>query len=369
MNIQNFFNIDIFCKVVDNFGDIGVCYRLANNLSNKNCKVRLFVDDLLSFQKILKIINPQKKNQNIENDITVIQWENNFDDSITPSEVVIEGFACNLPQNFIEKFNEKTLWINLEYLSAENWIEDCHKMQSLQPNNIRKYFFFPGFTNKTGGLNFEENLLHLNKKQAREKVFKLLNIPEKFLDKFIVFIFTYENENLIPILKYFNETYDDVLFLIPEGRSYNYLTQNFDLASNKNYITFKMQDQKDFDYILRASNFNIVRGEDSIVQAIFSDAPFLWHIYKQEENAHIEKLEAFLDIYTQQLPQDLKEIIEKTFINFNLDNKDNNYYSFFKQFMIKYEQICKHSIEFATTESINRSLSSNLIAFIKQNLN
>ena len=38
---------DIFCSVVDNFGDIGVCWRLARRLSaGLGQQVRLWVDDL-----------------------------------------------------------------------------------------------------------------------------------------------------------------------------------------------------------------------------------------------------------------------------------------------------------------------------------
>ncbi|MEO7887531.1 MAG: elongation factor P maturation arginine rhamnosyltransferase EarP, partial [Polaromonas sp.] len=36
---------DIFCKVIDNFGDIGVCWRLAADLASRGHKVRLWVDD------------------------------------------------------------------------------------------------------------------------------------------------------------------------------------------------------------------------------------------------------------------------------------------------------------------------------------
>ena len=42
---------DIFCSVVDNYGDIGVCWRLARQLSSElEQSVRLWVDDLASFR-------------------------------------------------------------------------------------------------------------------------------------------------------------------------------------------------------------------------------------------------------------------------------------------------------------------------------
>ena len=36
---------DIFCQVIDNFGDIGVCWRLAADLAARGHQVRLWVDD------------------------------------------------------------------------------------------------------------------------------------------------------------------------------------------------------------------------------------------------------------------------------------------------------------------------------------
>ncbi len=39
---------DIFCAVVDNYGDIGVCWRLARQLAHEHgMTVRLWVDDLV----------------------------------------------------------------------------------------------------------------------------------------------------------------------------------------------------------------------------------------------------------------------------------------------------------------------------------
>jgi hypothetical protein len=37
-----------------------------------------------------------------------------------------------------------------------------------------------------------------------------------------------------------------------------------------------------------------VRGEDSLVRAIWAGAPFVWQIYPQDDDAHRIKLDAFL---------------------------------------------------------------------------
>ena len=47
--------------------------------------------------------------------------------------------------------------------------------------------------------------------------------------------------------------------------------------------------------MLWACDLNLVRGEDSLVRALWAGLPFVWHIYPQDDNAHHDKLEAFLD--------------------------------------------------------------------------
>ena len=53
--------------------------------------------------------------------------------------------------------------------------------------------------------------------------------------------------------------------------------------------------QLDYDRLLWACDLNFVRGEDSLVRALWAGAPFVWQIYPQHDGAHAAKLEAFLD--------------------------------------------------------------------------
>ena len=64
-------------------------------------------------------------------------------------------------------------------------------------------------------------------------------------------------------------------------------------------------DQRDFDHLLWASDCNLVRGEDSLVRAIWAGKPFVWQIYPQDDDAHHAKLEAFLDM--AQAPASLRQ--------------------------------------------------------------
>src|SRR5512141_858540 len=153
---------DIFCAVVDNYGDIGVCWRLARQLANEHgIEVRLWVDELRSFGKLCPEVDAGLDQQRCRG-VEVRQWSKDFP-PVAPADLVIEAFACKLPQAYVEAMaarEPKPVWINLEYLSAEDWVEGCHKLPSPHPRlPLTKYFFFPGFTEKTGGLLIERDLL------------------------------------------------------------------------------------------------------------------------------------------------------------------------------------------------------------------
>jgi uncharacterized repeat protein (TIGR03837 family) len=53
--------------------------------------------------------------------------------------------------------------------------------------------------------------------------------------------------------------------------------------------------QPDFDHLLWSCDLNFVRGEDSLVRALWAGKPLAWHIYPQDDAAHHVKLSAFLD--------------------------------------------------------------------------
>ena len=159
MNIQRW---DIFCSVVDNYGDIGTCWRLAQQLADEHdADVRLWVDRLDSFAGLCPFVSAGAEMQRV-GPIEIRQWTSDFP-AVEVADVVVEAFACELPASYIAAMAERAVapvWINLEYLSAEDWVEDCHLLTSLHSRlSLTKYFFFPGFTLKTGGVLRERDLL------------------------------------------------------------------------------------------------------------------------------------------------------------------------------------------------------------------
>ena len=143
---------DIFCRIVDNFGDIGVCWRLAKQLhAEHGLDIRLWVDDLSAAQKIIPQLDVYL-NQQVIDEITILKWHAEAD-FLTAADVVIEAFACELPAVYIKAMaQKKSKWVNLEYLSAESWVADFHAKPSPQANGLIRYFYFPGFNENTGGL-------------------------------------------------------------------------------------------------------------------------------------------------------------------------------------------------------------------------
>src|SRR5665647_615779 len=158
---------DIFCTVVDNYGDIGVCWRLARQLAAERCfGVRLWVDDLASFRRICPNVVPGLDAQR-SHGVEVRWWREPFP-AVDVADVVVEAFACNPPASYVAAMAarpRKPVWINLEYLSAESWVQGCHGLPSPHPSlPLMKHFFFPGFAAGTGGLLAERGL-----EQARER--------------------------------------------------------------------------------------------------------------------------------------------------------------------------------------------------------
>ena len=152
---------DIFCSVVDNYGDIGVTWRLARQLvAEHGLAVRLWVDDVQAFVRLCPQADPQQPTQK-QQGVEVRHWPVDWL-PVEPADVVIEAFACQLPQSYITAMaarEQKVLWLNLEYLSAEAWVAGCHALPSLQAGGLSKFFFFPGFTAGTGGLLRERDLI------------------------------------------------------------------------------------------------------------------------------------------------------------------------------------------------------------------
>lgn len=291
--------LDLFCAVVDNYGDIGVCWRLARQLAAEhNILVRLWLDDLASLQRIA----PAMAATGIE----VQAWSKAFP-AVEPADIVIEAFACELPPSYIAAMAERTVkpvWINLEYLSAEHWVEGCHLGRSRHSTlPLTKYFFFPGFTPETGGLIREAGL---GQGFDSAVIWSKLGLPPPQTDELRISMFGYDNPALTSLLSAWADGTQPVTCLLPQGVLAERAKQSFGVGrGNLRLHEFEFLPQDDYDRLLWACDCNFVRGEDSFVRAQWAAKPFVWHIYPQQDDAHWPKLNAFLDRYCADLSPDV----------------------------------------------------------------
>ncbi len=296
---------EVFCRVVDNYGDIGVCWRLTRALAAEyGVDVRLWVDDWKTFSRLCpQAIRDGARVSGVE----LRRWMDPFPLEES-ADVVIEAFGCHLPkerERAMAARKKPPIWINLEYLSAESWVVGCHGLSSPHPElPLTKTFFFPGFTEGTGGLILERGLL--DGQQLKSRIDWLRAFAPLHEDALVVSLFCYEPFGLAGLLHCWEQEKRPVLLLIPEGRSLAgveaALGMNLPVGGQVQrgalrIVALPFTDQDGFDALLWHCDLNLVRGEDSFVRAQWAARPFVWNIYPQREEAHFVKLEAFLALY------------------------------------------------------------------------
>ena len=288
---------DIFCQVIDNFGDVGVCWRTAAELVARGQTVRLWMDDASALQWMAPQPWPQG--------LSVHAWPAQAAD--VPEgigDVVIEAFGCEIPPPFVSAIAAKAaqakppVWINLEYLSAEDYVERCHRLPSRimsgPASGLTRWFFYPGFTNATGSLVREQNL------GQRQQDFAAVRPQWRAShgiqpDECAISLFCYEPAALPQLLDQLVAATDlNPRLLVTPGRATT-AVQTLPQAAQLAVQYLQPCPQPQFDDMLWACDLNLVRGEDSLVRALWAGQPMVWHIYPQHDNAHHDKLNAFLD--------------------------------------------------------------------------
>ena len=317
---------DIFCTVVDNYGDIGVCWRLARQLSSElGQSVRLWVDDVASFQRICRAADPARASQRVGG-VEIRRWDAAFP-RVAPADIVIEGFGARLPDAYLEAMAAQLrhpVWINLEYLSAESWVEGCHGLPSPHPGlPLVKHFFFPGFTAATGGLLMESGLAQARDAFQRDPAalaafWRSLGLAPADGDALRVSLFCYDNAALPALVEAWRAGATPVVCVVPEGTALASLSRiaghAIALGTNVNLGCLTIRaipflELEQYDRLLWACDFNFVRGEDSFVRAQLAARPLVWQAYPQQEDAHLQKLSAFLERYAAALDADTRAVI------------------------------------------------------------
>ncbi len=300
---------DIFCRVVDNYGDVAVSWRLARQLAREHGKrVRLWLDDLTVLAKLRPEIDPAYDLQRLDQVEVARIGEPFAVDAV--ADVVVETFGCDPPESYVQAMASrasKPRWINLEYLSAEEWVEGSHALPSPNPRlPLVKHFFFPGFTAKTGGLLREESLLRRRDEfqgdAGAQAAFWTSLVgaapPEGALK---VSLFNYAGAPVESLVRGMGHS-GPVWVVAPEGIAATALARwENRVRESVCAFTVPFLAQDRYDLLLWACDVNFVRGEDSFVRAQWAARPFVWHVYPQDDGAHWVKLAAFLARYTARL--------------------------------------------------------------------
>jgi uncharacterized repeat protein (TIGR03837 family) len=310
-------SLAIFCKVVDNYGDIGICWRLARQWQQEHdIAVTLWVDDLCSFQRICPDVAVDVDMQQLGG-VTVRYWrnQNGVFSAGDIADIVIEFFACDIPPGYIAAMaecNPRPVWLNLEGLTAEEWVEGCHTLPSPHPRlPLTKHFFFPGFTSRTGGLlhesALEEQRQRFQSDQAGMAAFLgRFGVTPAEMASLKVSLFCYPHAPVPALLDAWQGGDAAITCLVPEGvareaiQAFLGVEAKPGAARTCGALTVRVLPfvaQPDYDRLLWACDLNFVRGEDSFVRAQWAEKPFIWHIYPQDENLHHKKLRAFLQRY------------------------------------------------------------------------
>lgn len=301
---------DLFCHVVDNFGDIGVCWRLAADLASRGQTVRLWVDD----GQALAWMAPGALQAQWPG-VTVWPWSHcSAPDApahlqhLPPADVWVEAFGCDIPAPFLAHYragsaaHKPPVWINLEYLSAEPYVERCHGLPSpvMQgpAQGLTKYFFYPGFTPLTGGLLREPTLnVEGQAPSATQRAEFVQQLGCDWQGERLLSLFCYEPPLLPHMLQALAAGQQDSLLLVTPGRAAQAVRAVLGGQTTQGHLHLHYLPalpQTGFDQLLRHCDVNFVRGEDSLVRALWAGRPMVWQIYPQEDAAHAAKLEAFL---------------------------------------------------------------------------
>jgi uncharacterized repeat protein (TIGR03837 family) len=299
---------DVFCRVIDNHGDLGVCWRLSADLASRGEQVRLWIDDASA----LRWMAPGG-----HAGVGVHAWPDAAT-SVEPGDVIVEAFGCNPPDHVVARMQRERppVWINLEYLSAEDYVERSHALMSPVQSGpgvgLRKWFFYPGFTPRTGGLLREPGLQERRAAFDRDSWLARHATP-RLPGERVLSLFCYRHAPVAELIGLLRQAAGPdqeplpTLLLVTPGIAAELVNTTLPapLQPGQTLVLEGLRlhalphlPQTEFDALLWSCDLNFVRGEDSFVRAQWASVPLVWHIYPQDDGVHADKLEAFWRRYT-----------------------------------------------------------------------
>lgn len=306
---------DLFCRVVDNYGDAGVCWRIARMLAAEHrLPVRLWIDRPQTLQALLPGFDAAAEVQRIEG-VTVCDWSR-LAPQPQAAVVVIEAFGCGLPEDYVAAMAampRPPQWIVLEYLSAEDWVDGHHGLASPHPRlPLQRWFFFPGFGGGTGGLPREHDLLARRDAFDAAAFWQELGFAPPQPGSVTASVFAYADAPLPALIDACAAADEPTLLVLPEGALAAAARRHVatgEVVKSLRQGALELRwlpflPQRRYDELLWACDCNFVRGEDSFVRAQWAAKPLVWQPYRQQDNAHAGKLAAFASRYAAGMAAD-----------------------------------------------------------------
>lgn len=311
---------DVFCRVIDNHGDLGVCWRLARRLGALGQRVRLWVDDA----RALAWMAPDGDLR-----VRVLPWREPAPDE-TPGDIVVEAFGCDPPAGFVARMAAMArppAWINLEYLSAEPYVARSHALPSPQQSGpgagLVKWFFYPGFGAATGGLLREAGLAQERAAFDGAGWLASVGVPTE-ADAQRISLFCYAQPALAAWLAHWQERPTQLLVTPGPAAEQVGALLGAPLRPGDALRRGALQvhglpwlSQPGYDRLLWSCDLNHVRGEDSLVRALWAGRPFVWQLYPQSDGAQAAKLEAFLGVHLRGAAPALAQALRGRFRQWN----------------------------------------------------
>ena len=374
---------DVFCRVVDHFGDAGVALRLARQLVGEHAaEATLWIDDAAV---LARLVGRTSVRDGDVHDGVRLRFVAAPGDDIATADVVVEMFGCGLPERYLdamERAAKPPVWLVVEYLSAEPWIDAAHALPSPHPvRPLQRWFLFPGFTSRSGGLLRERGIVEENRgikgnANARSDAWTSLGFPPPSDEALFVSLFCYPNPTLPALLETWCTGPQRIACIVPEGVAGNEVATLLGRAATAGALATKggltlavapFVTQPAFDRRLAASDLCFVRGEDSFVRAQWAQTPFVWHAYPQSAGTHVVKLNAFLDRYVHDLDVDSAAALRAFWLAFN-DGDGAASARAWPGFLQALDSLRVHARSWANALARQRDLASKLVGFARDRL-
>lgn len=293
--------IDFYVEVIDNFWDLWFAINLAKIMlkSELNLSIRLFSNDKILFENMIK-----------EKSINIDYFELKDIKIYKPSKIIFNFFDRKVDFDYLNSFDFDIKLINFSYFLMHEGVSSLHNT-TYQNKNIFVTHFVPSLLENTWWVLINNNFNYKNKDDF------LAFINEKY-DLNIQ-----DNKNNFVSVFVYKDTLNEIIKNIKNDKNTYFIFWYDSIKINQdNIFIMPFFELDDYNNFLHICDINIVRGENSLVSSLLTWNVTLWDIYKENNDAHIYKIDDFIDFLAKfSFNNDYFNI----FKDFNLGDKYKNF--------------------------------------------